>query len=130
MKKIALSLSIMCAFFPLKAEEALDTIKQLIATTEKSLDEQRSLLSLVEAFYQARALFVADSDDQKAAVTLVRAAMRVHRELENEHLSHLFSSEFLEEIRFFNQVGDRARRATPKQPEAVGLQLRQSTGID
>ena len=86
-------------------------MKQLIETTEKSLEEQRRLLAHLEEFYKARILFVEDSNNAKAGAALVRAAMRINKELEQEHLAHLFSSEFLEEIRFFNQVGDRARRA-------------------
>jgi|GEM_PF-3266983 len=111
MKKIALSLLLSMAFFPLKAEEAVEVVKQLIETTEKSLEDQRRLLGYLEEFYKARELFVADSNNTKAGAALVRAAMRINRELTEEHLAHLFSSEFLEEVRFFNQVGDRARKA-------------------
>ena len=110
-KKVALSLLFMLCFFPLKAEEAIEVVKQLIETTEKSLNDQRRLLSQLEEFYHQRALFVEDSSDAKAGAALVRAAMRIQKELEKEHLAHLFSSEFLEEVRFFNQVGDRARKA-------------------
>ena len=111
MKRIALSLLLTLAFFPLKAEEAVDIVKHLIDTSEKSLDDQRRLLTHLEEFYRARDLFVTDSNNSKAGAALVRSAMRINKELNEEHLSHLFPSEFLEEVRFFNQVGDKARKA-------------------
>lgn len=111
MRKITFSLLLLLPFFPLKAEESIDLVKQLIEATEKSLDDQKRLLTQLEEFYRARALFVEDSQNSRAGAALVRAAMRINKQLEEEHLSHLFTSEFLEEIRFFNQVGDRARKA-------------------
>ncbi len=111
MKKITLSLLLLLLFFPLKAEEAIELVKQLIDTTQKSLDDQRRLFSHLEEFYQARGLFVEDGHNAKAGAALVRAAMRINKELDEEHLTHLFPSEFLEEIRFFNQVGSRALKA-------------------
>ena len=109
MRKIALSLLLATSFFPLNGEEAVAVIKELIASTERNLENQQRLLSYLEEFYVAREHFVRDSNSAQLGAALVRSAMRVHREMEEEHLAHLFSASFLEEIRFFNQMGRKAR---------------------
>ncbi|MCP5469541.1 MAG: hypothetical protein H7A36_03440 [Chlamydiales bacterium] len=112
MKKIAFILLAATSFFPLKGdEEAIGVVKELIVTTERNLESQRRLLTYLEDFYKARDGFVQDSANAQLGASLVRAAMRVHKEMEEEHLAHLFSTEFLEEIRFFNQMGTRAVQA-------------------
>lgn len=112
MRKLALSLLLVTSFFPLKAEEeAILVMRELVQASEKNLENQRRLLAFLEEFYQARERFVQESTNAQLGSALVRAAMRVQKELEQEQLAHLFTPEFLEEIRFFNQMGNRAIRA-------------------
>jgi hypothetical protein len=104
MKFILLSLLLFSPLFGAPQEEIL-VIEQLIETTKKNLEAQQTLLKLVLEVYQAREAFIADPESGKLATTLVKKAMSLHSHLEKEHLSHLFSSGFLEELAFYNRVG-------------------------
>ena len=105
MKKIALSLALLIPFLPLKAEEAVDVVQELISSSEKNLKGQRRLLTSIESFYQAREAFIADSNNARIGTDLVQIAIRVEREMKEENLAHLFPTSFLEEVRFFSRVG-------------------------
>ncbi|MFN0065121.1 MAG: hypothetical protein ACKVOH_02655 [Chlamydiales bacterium] len=107
MRTFAISFLLLATIIPLKANE-ITVMEELIRTTEKNLEGQKRLLKYLIEFQKARNAFVEESSSSKLGAILVRCAMHVHRQMEHEHLAHLFSPEFLEEIRFFNQVGSQA----------------------
>jgi|ERR1700733_3802883 len=86
-------------------QDELLVIEQLIETTKKNLDTQQELLKMTLEFNQAREAFISDPESSRLATTLVKRAMRLRSHLEKEHLIHLFSSEFLEELAFYDRVG-------------------------
>jgi hypothetical protein len=105
--KLHLAFIAFSLFIPLSAsshEEVL-VIEQLIETTQKNLINQKALLEKLRAYHQARDAFIGDPDSSKLATWLVKRAMHLHLHLEQAHLSHLFSTDFLTELSFYNQVG-------------------------
>jgi hypothetical protein len=100
-------LAFLFLFFPLSAAqpEEIDVVEQLITTTKKNLDAQQRLLQMMIAYNQAKESFLEDPDSSKLATSLVRKSMLLHHHIMQEHLSHLFSTDFLVELSFFNQVG-------------------------
>lgn len=83
----------------------LEVMEELITATQKSLKSQKALFLSLVAFKEARASFIEDPTSRKRASDLVKAARMVQIELDQDHLAHLFSADFLSEIKFFNQLG-------------------------
>lgn len=104
MKLLLASLLLSATLAAAPHEEVL-VIEQLIATTQKNLYSQEELLRTLNAYNTTRDAFIANPDSSKLATLLVKKAMRLQSHLEKEHLSHLFSSDFLTELSFYNQVG-------------------------
>lgn len=80
-------------------------LEQLIEATKKNLDSQLLLKEMMFEFFQTREAFLSDPESGKWATSLVKKATRLHNHVDKEHLSHLFSTEFLTELAFYNQVG-------------------------
>lgn len=87
-------------------QDEISILKELINTTKQNLQSQQTLLKMITEFRQMKSAFIVDPSSAKLATALVKSAMRVHQEIEKEHLTHLFSSSFLTEIHFFNQIGE------------------------
>ncbi len=76
----------------------------LVETTQKNLTSQKKLLKLLIEFKEAKEAFVKDDDNGKLATGLVKKATLLQQQIENAHLSHLFSSDFLSELQFYKGV--------------------------
>ncbi len=99
-------------FTPLLAapQDEILILEELIETTKKNLDTQQQALKILIAFKDAREAFIANPDSGKLATALVKRAIRLYNLIEDEHLAHLFSQDFLMEIAFYNQVGKQVAR--------------------
>lgn len=107
--KFLLALVINLFFLQLVAapqDEAL-IIQELINTTQKNLEAQQAVLKILVEYNTAREAFITDPDSSKLATRLVKKAMRLQNHIEQEHLAHLFSADFITELSFYNQVGKR-----------------------
>lgn len=91
------------------ADEEIEVLQDLISVTQKSLNAQKELLTALVKFKVARNAFVEEPTSRKLATILVKTAMVVYKKIEEEHLAHLFSSDFLTEIQFFNQLGTKPK---------------------
>lgn len=89
----------------LSYDEEVLIVQELIKATQNNLKAQNELLSSLIKFKQARQAFIEDPTSRKLATLLVKTAMAVQNQIENEHLAHLFSQDFLSEIQFYNQLG-------------------------
>ncbi len=89
---------------PLFADEEIEVMQELILASQKNLRAQKELLTSLVKFKKARQAFVGEPTSRKLATDLVKASLIVQKQIENENLTHLFSSDFLTEIHFFNQV--------------------------
>lgn len=86
-------------------DDEIEVVQDLISITEKSLSAQKELLPALVRLKQARSAFIEEPTSRKLATDLVKAAMAVQKQIENEHLAYLFSSDFLTEVQFYNQLG-------------------------
>lgn len=100
------TLFILTLYVPVFGNEA-DTLQNLIQLTEKNLATQKNLLKAIRDYEEKQAAFIKDSNNGKLATQLVRSAMRVHTQIEKEHLQHLFSPDFLRDLRFFYEIGQK-----------------------
>ncbi len=86
-------------------QDEIEVIQELIQGTKKNLESQQHLLNLTLSFNNAREDFLENPDSARFASKLVKEAVQLQNHLVKEHLTHLFSAEFLEELAFYNQVG-------------------------
>lgn len=89
---------------PLIADE-IATLNELIEVTEKNLEHQKKTRELLIAFKQARLDFMNDPDNARKGTLMVRYAMELYREIEQQRLTHLFPPDFVYELQFFTEVG-------------------------
>ena len=103
-------------FSPLFAapQDEISVLEELIDTTKKNLEGQQALLKILFEFKEARDAFIQDPDSNRLATTLVKRAMRLQKQVEQEHLSHLFSADFLMELTFYNQIGKQVHLASER----------------
>ncbi len=103
--KLLLATLLLSATLAAAPHEEVLVIEELIATTQKNLRSQEALLQALNAYNHARDAYLADPDSSKRATLLVKRAMHLQSHLVREHLSHLFSPDFLTELAFYHQVG-------------------------
>ena len=103
--KLLLATLLLSATLAAAPHEEVLVIEELIETTQKNLRSQEALLQALNAYNHARDAYLADPDSGKKATLLVKRAIYLQSHLAKEHLSHLFSPDFLTELTFYNQVG-------------------------
>ncbi len=82
-----------------------ESLELLIAATRQQLEWQEELLLHTKQFESLRVSFLESQDDPVLGTRMVRQAMQIHMLIEQAHLAHLFSEDFLEEISFFYDLG-------------------------
>lgn len=87
------------------ANEDEDVLLELIDATKNKLEEEKSLLKLLQTYNEIRRLFLTDPDNGKLAAKLVKISLKLQSEFENCNFVDVFSKELLEEIAFFCHVG-------------------------
>lgn len=87
--------------------DEITILLELIETSKKNLEEQKKLLKLIVDFKKAREAFITEPTSVKLAALLVKSAAEVSNEIEKSQLSYLFPTDFMTEIRFFTQVGEK-----------------------
>lgn len=84
---------------------AIESLEMLVAATRQQLEWQEELLLHTQQFEVLRTSFIESQDDPVLGTRMVRQAMRIHDLIEQAHLAHVFSEDFLEEISFFHDLG-------------------------
>jgi hypothetical protein len=99
-------------------QDEVTILLELMETGRKNLEVQQKVYKLLMDFKKKRETFLQDPQSAKLAGSLVKAAMRLKQEIEKNYLTHVFSENFLSEIRFFAEVGEKHRlsKATSKEP--------------
>lgn len=89
-------------------QDEIKMLEDLVESTKSKLASQEFLLQLMKEFKQYRSDFIANPTSRKLATGLVRSAKKIEQEIQNNHISHLFSESFLKEIHFFSDVARQA----------------------
>src|ERR1700719_493114 len=98
-----LALSPFCRAAP--QQDDVLVLSELVNLTKKTLEEQENLLNQLVDFRKKRERFLLEPDSSKLATQLVKSAMKIEKEIEKDHLTHLLSEELLTEVHFFSKVG-------------------------
>lgn len=100
-----ISSSLFAEMAPLQEQDEVIVLKRLIEVSKNNLLEQEELLKEVVLFKKKREDFIKDPTSAKLATMLVKTAVRLNEKIQKSHLTHLFSTSLLEEIKFFSEVG-------------------------
>lgn len=97
---------------PLAGDEVA-TLERLIEINEKRLVIQKKIRDQMKLFKEQKEAFILGNQTQKHAFTMVSNARHILGEIKEEHLSYLFSSDYLEELVFFSSI---AGKSAPLRP--------------
>jgi hypothetical protein len=94
-------------------EDEVTVLQKLIEVNEKRLFLQKKLKEKMELFQRQKEEFILGNQSKKHAFLMVSNAREILSEVKKEHLSYLFSSDYLEELVFFSSI---AGKSTPVRP--------------
>lgn len=104
MKKLIFILIPALLFSFAKEGEDLQTLDDLIASTERQLIVHKELRALIAEFYKQQDLFHESSQTKELASQMVLTASTILRIAEEHHLIYLFTPFFVEELKFFSNI--------------------------
>jgi hypothetical protein len=89
---------------PVWEVEELAALNRLIDRTRDQLDEQLHIKELFLKFEQRQRAAMKDPDDKEAMGQMVVAASHLLKAAQEARLTHLFSTEFLEELQAYDRI--------------------------
>ncbi len=99
---------------PLLSQVEIAVLDQLISTSEQKLQVQKKLKGRMQELQAQRDAFLAGNQTKRHSYKMVHTAKEILEIIEQEHLGHLFSKEYLDELIVFTSI---AGRASPVRPE-------------
>lgn len=94
-------------------EDEVSSITQFIEVHEKRLMVQKKLRDQMVLFQKQKTEFLLGNQTKSHAFSMVSNAREILTLVKEEHLSYLFSSEYLEELLFFSSI---AGKSVPIKP--------------
>ncbi len=95
------------------AEDEVETMRHLIAVTEQQLAVQKQLRNVMAEFKKQKDRFFKGDQSNKHSFKMVKTASAILQIINDNHLQHLCSSEYLEELTLFSSI---AGKNTPARP--------------
>lgn len=87
-----------------KEGEELQTLGDLIASSERQLVVYKELHALIAQFQKEQDLFHEGEETKDLALQMVQTASKIQRFAKEHGLMHLFSSFFVEELNLFSTI--------------------------
>jgi hypothetical protein len=94
-------------------KDEIEALTNLIEVTEKRLAFQKKLKEKMVEFQLQKAEFILGNQTQKHAFSMVSNARYILGDIKQDHLSYLFSPEYLDELMFFSSI---AGKSSPVRP--------------
>ena len=92
---------------PVIWQQELQTLDNLIAATQKSLDEQKKLREIFLDYQTFRVQCEQDPNDNDKLLKMVKVALRLHNAIQESHLTNNFDPEFIKELTLFSQIASK-----------------------
>lgn len=89
------------ASFILPNADAVESLEQSIEATERRLEAQRKLKTLLTDYAALKKVFLQDNPSRTDAWRMVKTAEQACKLIEEAHLQPLFAAEFFEELKVF-----------------------------
>ena len=113
MRKFLLLTIIFLNLGPLFAEDEILAVENLIVVTESQLQKQKELKNLIVLFEQQKQLFMKGDQSKSLAGRLLKNASQILSLVKENHLQHLFPSEYMEELALFSSMAAKKRPVAP-----------------
>lgn len=94
-------------------ENEIDVISRLVGESEKHLATQKRLKQLMKEFQEQKETFLLGNQTKSHAYHMVMTARQILDLIHTEHLSYLFSSDYLDELVVFSSI---AGKSSPVRP--------------
>ena len=91
----------------------IETLDQLIQTTERQLVIQKELKEVIAEFKEQQEIFFRGNQTKTHAAKMVQTAAHILTIIEERQMEHLFSPTFMHEVRLFSSI---ANKKTPGRP--------------
>lgn len=90
----------------------LQRLNNLIAITEKNLENQNALKELFLDYQQQQIHYLQDTQNKELTLKMVKSAHRLLESIQANHLIQTFDTEFMSQLTFFSQFA--TKRGVPK----------------
>lgn len=90
----------------------LSRLDDLIAATQKGLDQQKALRDVLVKYQEAQKTYLSSGEDTEYLYQMIVLAHRAQKIIQDNHLSQVFSQDFLNELNLFAQMAN--KRGIPK----------------
>lgn len=88
-------------------------VDRLIGVTEQKLEAQKKLKDLMVAFEVHKERFSKGEQSKEHALRMVKSARQILEVITAEHMQHLFSSEYMDELVMFSSIAGKTTCARP-----------------
>lgn len=90
----------------------LSMLDSLIGVTESNLKNQKQLRAEIQDYQTLQGEYLKDTENTELLFRVAKSASRIYSNIEESHLGHTFSPEFLKELKLFAQVAK--KRGIPR----------------
>jgi hypothetical protein len=90
----------------------LQTLDHIISMTKENLTAQKVVKQKVQYYYRLQQAYLANPDDRELLFRMVKTSFKLLEIINNNHLQHAFSDDFLHELDVFAQVA--VKRGIPR----------------
>lgn len=85
-------------------EDEIKIVDHLIALTKEQLKNQERLKSLMVQFQQCKEEFTQGNQTKPHTAKLIRLGREIYELITQEHVTHLFAKDYLDELQFFSSI--------------------------
>lgn len=96
-----------------KGGDEIETISQLVQTTERQLSAQKQLQELISVFKQQQEIFFQGNQSKDHSTKMVHTAVEILKIVKENNYENLFSPVFMHELQLFSAI---ATKKTPGKP--------------
>jgi hypothetical protein len=94
-------------------EDEIEVISHLIEATGQRLTDEKLLKDLMVEFKGQRERFLKGEQSKAHTALMVKTARNILDMITQQHLNHLFSTDYLEELTVFSSVATKRSLAKP-----------------
>lgn len=94
-------------------EDEIKAIDQLIQTTAEQLEVQKHIRELMLQFQKLKEEFVQGKQTKSHTAQMVKTARQIYELITANHLEHLFTKDYLDELAFFSSIAGKGAVKRP-----------------
>lgn len=98
----------------LPQNEDLRLMDNLICATEVQLRKQKHIAVEIHEFTKIRDQLVAQPDNLRLATEVVKVAHQLLENIQDNHMTELFTRDFMDELHFFSELNPKTQVPTPR----------------